>query len=79
MLQFLIEAVFLSVLGGLMGLAAGFAMAKALSIAFGVDLEVTPFYIFLSVFVSSTVGVVSGWYPARLAARLDPIEAMRAE
>ena len=39
-------------------LAFGFAMAKALSIAFGVDLEVTPFYIFLSVFVSSAVGVL---------------------
>ena len=62
-----------------MGLAVGFAAAKGLSIAFGVDLEVTPFYIFLSVFVSSAVGVISGYYPARMAARLDPIEAMRAE
>ena len=79
LLQFLIEAVFMSVMGGLMGLAVGFAAAKGLSIAFGVDLEVTPFYIFLSVFVSSAVGVISGYYPARMAARLDPIEAMRAE
>ena len=79
LLQFLIEAVFLSVMGGLMGLALGFAAAKGLSIAFGVDLEVTPFYMLLSVIVSSTVGVVSGWYPARMAARLDPIEAMRSE
>jgi len=79
LLQFLIEAVFLSVMGGLMGLGVGYAAAKGLSIAFGVDLEVTPFYVFLSVFVSSTVGVVSGWYPARIAARLDPIEAMRSE
>ncbi len=79
LLQFLIEAVFLSVLGGLMGLTLGYGMAKALSIAFEVDLEVTPFYVFLSVFVSTVVGVASGWYPARRAARLDPIEALRAE
>jgi putative ABC transport system permease protein len=79
LLQFLVEAVFLSVLGGTMGLALGYAMAKGLSVAFAVDLEVTPFYIFLSVFVSSIVGVASGWYPARRAARLDPIEALRAE
>ncbi len=79
LLQFLIEAVFLSVLGGLMGLALGYGMAKALSLAFEVDLEVTPFYVFLSVFVSTAVGVASGWYPARRAARLDPIEALRSE
>ncbi len=79
LLQFLVEAVFLSVLGGLIGLSLGFLMARGLSIAFEVDLEVTPFYVFLSVFVSSIVGVVSGWYPARRAARLDPSVALRAE
>ncbi|MBL8240093.1 MAG: ABC transporter permease [Bryobacterales bacterium] len=79
LLQFLIEAVFLSVLGGVMGLGLGYSMAKGLSIAFEVDLEVTPFYVFLSVIVSTAVGVVSGWYPARRAARMDPIEALRTE
>lgn len=79
LLQFLIEAVFLSVMGGLMGLTLGFAMARVLSIVFGVELVVTPFYVFLSVFVSSAVGVASGWYPARRAALMNPIEALRAE
>jgi putative ABC transport system permease protein len=79
LLQFLIEAVFLSAMGGLMGLGLGYVMTIGLSIAFEVPLEVTPFYILLSVFVSTAVGVASGWYPARRAARLDPIEALRAE
>jgi putative ABC transport system permease protein len=79
LLQFLVEAVFLSMVGGLIGLGLGFLMARGLSIAFGVDLEVTVFYILLSVLVSTVVGVVSGWYPAKRAASLDPIEALRAE
>jgi len=79
LLQFLMEAVFLSSVGGMMGLGLGFVAARGLSIAFGVDLEVTPFYISLSVIVSSLVGVLSGWYPAKRAAQLDPIVALRAE
>ena len=47
--------------------------------AFGVTLRVTPFYVFLSVFVSGAVGVASGWYPASRASKLDPIVALRCE
>jgi putative ABC transport system permease protein len=79
MLQFLMEAVFLSAFGGGVGLAIGWAIAKIASIFAGFPLGVSPFYIFLSLFVSSAVGVVSGWYPAARAARLDPVEALRAE
>jgi putative ABC transport system permease protein len=79
MLQFLMEAVFLSAFGGGVGLALGWAIAKIASIFAGFPLGVSPFYIFLSLFVSSAVGVVSGWYPAARAARLDPVEALRAE
>jgi putative ABC transport system permease protein len=79
MLQFLMEAVFLSAFGGGVGLALGWAIAKIASVFAGFPLGVSPFYIFLALFVSSAVGVVSGWYPAARAARMDPVEALRAE
>jgi putative ABC transport system permease protein len=79
MLQFLMEAVFLSAFGGAVGLTIGWAIAKIATVVAGFPLSVSPFYVFLSLFVSSAVGVVSGWYPAARAARLDPVEALRAE
>ena len=79
MLQFLMEAVFLSAFGGGVGLALGWAIARIASVFAGFPLGVSPFYVFLSLFVSSAVGVVSGWYPAARAARMDPVEALRAE
>ncbi len=79
MLQFLIESVILSLAGGLMGLLSGAAAAAALSALFGATLKITLGYVLLAILVSSAVGIVSGWYPARRAARLDPVAALRAE
>ncbi len=79
LLQFLIEAVALSMLGGLMGIA----LATVASIAIAQVMQVP--YIFnaginaLSFAVSALIGVVFGFFPARRAARLDPIEALRHE
>jgi len=79
LLQFLIEAAVLAALGGLMGLATGAGVAVALSVAFDVDLPVTWPYVVLAIGVSSLVGILSGWYPAARAARMDPVAALRAE
>lgn len=79
MLQILIEAVIMSFSGGAIGVAIGAIVTVGLTQAFGVTLRVTPFYVLLSVMVSATVGIVSGWYPALKASKLDPIVALRAE
>jgi len=79
MMQILIEAVIMAGAGGALGVAMGAVLTTGLTAAFGVTLRVTPFYVLLSVFVSGAVGVVSGWYPASRAAKLDPIVALRAE
>jgi putative ABC transport system permease protein len=79
MMQFLIESVILSLAGGLVGLASGALAALALSALFGATLKITMGYVLLAIMVSSAVGIISGWYPARRAARLDPVAALRAE
>ena len=60
-------------------LALGSFGGGGLSALFGATLKITLPYVLLSIFVSTAVGVVSGWYPARRAARLDPVVALRAE
>jgi len=77
LLQFLIEAVVLSVLGGGMGIALGWGFAALLSTV--IETSVTMQSIMLAFGVSSVVGVVAGVGPAIRAARLNPIEALRYE
>ena len=79
MLQFLTESVILSLFGGCIGVLFGAFLAMLISQLAGLTLTITAPFVLLSVFVSSAVGIVSGWYPARRAARMDPIAALRAE
>jgi len=78
-LQFLLEAVLLAAAGGLMGVLAGAGLTFLLARLFEISLRITPTYVFIALLVSSTVGIASGWYPARRASRLDPVVALRAE
>jgi len=77
--QFLIEAMMLTAIGGVVGVVFGFALALALSKLMGFPLLLSLWSAVLGVGVSSVVGIVSGIWPAWTAARLNPIDALRAE
>ena len=79
MLQILIEAVMLAVIGGSVGVALGALVTELLGRLFELSLHITLGYVALALGVSSIVGVASGWYPASRAAKLDPVVALRAE
>ena len=79
LLQFLAEAVFLSVAGGIAGIIIGIALSKTISLAAGWPTPISTMAIVGGFLFSAAVGIFFGYYPARKAARLDPIEALRYE
>jgi len=79
LLQFLIEAVVLAALGGLIGIVLATAASLALSGLMGVPYLFNPGVNVLSFVFSAGIGVVFGYFPARRAARMDPIDALRHE
>jgi len=76
LLQFLIESVVISGLGGVLGLGLGFAVMSVLENVLGMTLAVTPDIIYLAIGFSMGVGVLFGLYPANKASKLRPIEAL---
>ncbi|MBL8376701.1 MAG: FtsX-like permease family protein, partial [Burkholderiales bacterium] len=77
--QFLVEAVTLALIGGLLGVALGLGGSYAIGNFAGWRVEVDPDAVLLAVGFSAAIGIFFGFYPARKAARLRPIEALRYE
>ena len=76
MLQFLIESSLLCIVGGILGLLLALGATQLVGYLLDMTMTITPFYVIVSVSVSSIIGIVAGLYPAWKASRLDPIVAL---
>ena len=77
--QFLIESVMLSITGGIIGVIVGVGAAVGINVFAHWPIQIQPWSVVLSFAVCSATGIFFGWYPAKKAASLDPIEAIRYE
>lgn len=77
--QFLIESIILSVSGGILGITLGIIASQLVTMLAGWPVVIQPLSVILSFLVCSAIGVFFGWYPARKAASLNPIDALRYE
>jgi putative ABC transport system permease protein len=79
LLQFVVEALVLSLIGGAVGVLCGIGAARGLTALLEWPTEVSPQAVVMAFSIAATVGLVFGYYPARRASLLDPIEALRRE
>lgn len=77
--QFLIESIMLSVTGGVIGVLLGVGISMGIKYGLHTAMVIEPWSIIMSFAVCTFTGIFFGWYPAKKAARLDPIEAIRYE
>jgi putative ABC transport system permease protein len=78
LLQFLFESVFLSLIGGILGLLIVYLITLLVGDSFGMEITLTRSNIVLGFTISILIGVISGFVPAYGASQLDPVEAIRA-
>jgi len=79
LLQFLIESILLSVFGGVIGITMGIAATQIMASIMSWPVVITVISVVMSFLVCSAIGIFFGWYPARKAASLNPIDALRYE
>ena len=79
LMQFLVEAVMLSIFGGVAGILTGLSLAYGVVSLLNVPFVTSPMIIFVAFAFSAIIGVVFGYFPARRAAQLNPIDALRHE
>ena len=77
LLQFLLEAIMISIIGCVIGVVLGVGGSLLISKLTGFGVIVTPVSIVMSFCVAAAIGIFFGWYPARKASRLKPIDALR--
>jgi putative ABC transport system permease protein len=79
LMQFLIESTFLSVIGGIFGIVLGITASSVIGNIMGWPVSVMPVAVIMSFLVCTAIGIFFGWYPARKASNLNPIDALRFE